>query len=435
LLNLRRRPDRLEHFFRLQALHWPLPEVTVFPAVDGRTLPIPATFTEGPGAYGCRQSHVAILEQALTDNVQSLLVLEDDVTWGTDLRERLEAFLSEVPDDWEQLMLGGGHHRPPLRVSDKVYKVNCGHRTHAYAVRPSGMRWLLSLWRNCSVHIDWVMAAHHRTHRVYSPAPHWLFGQARGTSDISCRTTQEEWWNELNPTPNVYSHDGAAGDIVYHLVPIKQLGGGRLVLTPSTCAGTTWNREAAESLMPLLRQQLYIDSVEWKDSPEGKNLGKWRDHYRNGMNLCDMACSWLGLPHYPRREPWLSVFEARKVSRVVFNRAPRWRNDKVDWRRIWEKYHKQAVFLGHKDEHTEFELTVGPVDYYPTKNFLEAAEVIAGCELFCGNQSALGAIAEGLKKPMVQEILERRNWLSNTHFDRPDKWHVENNSVVLPTIF
>ena len=64
----------------------------------------------------------------------------------------------------------------------------------------------------------------------------------------------------------------------------------------------------------------------------------------------------------------------------------------------------QAVFVGTEAEHEIFCGTCGKVPHFKTKDLNEAARVIAGCELFVGNQTSTHAIAEAMKKRIVLEV-------------------------------
>jgi predicted O-methyltransferase YrrM len=215
----------------------------------------------------------------------------------------------------------------------------------------------------------------------------------------------------------VFSHSGDIGDLIAALTCVASLGGGRLVLCPQGCTGWRMTPERAESLRPLLECQPYVTGVEWNERPEGTNLDDWRAHYRNHLNLADMVCSAFGQPHWPRERPWLFVPEARRVARVVFHRSQRWHNPPVveSWRRAWEEYRLDAVFVGLPEEHADFTVAVGPLPYYRTPTFLDLAEAMAGAELVCGNQSSPMWVALALCAPTVQEVCP---WCPNAHFQR-----------------
>jgi hypothetical protein len=81
-------------------------------------------------------------------------------------------------------------------------------------------------------------------------------------------------------------------------------------------------------------------------------------------------------------------------------------------------------------EHEAFTKTVGPIEHYPTADYLELARVIAGCSLFIGNQSCPYAMAEGLKK---NAILESFYHAPDCQFSRPNvQNHVTGRIKVVP---
>lgn len=202
LINLKRRSDRLAAFkVRVADAGWALPSAIVVSAVDGRACGVPSDYTAGPGAYGCMRSHLGVLEQALTDGVTSLLVFEDDVSWDATTWPRLNEFLSKVPRDWDQLMLGGQHQLPTESITPGVVRCTGTERTHAYAVRGPAIRELYHYWLTCKGHIDHAMGRHgwQRNRNVYAPEK-FLFGQAAGRSDINGRDNPAKLW--APPDPN-----------------------------------------------------------------------------------------------------------------------------------------------------------------------------------------------------------------------------------------
>jgi ADP-heptose:LPS heptosyltransferase len=105
-------------------------------------------------------------------------------------------------------------------------------------------------------------------------------------------------------------------------------------------------------------------------------------------------------PH-PREEPWLTVPRPRRAARVLLHRSARYHKWAFPWPRAYEKYRREAAVVGTPEEHRDFCAYLGPLPYIPTPTFLDLAEVIAGCELFVGNQSAPRAVALGLGKLLV----------------------------------
>ena len=195
VINLARRIDRLTLFHqRLQTYGWPFAQPIVYRAIEGDKVGVPPEFTQGGGAYGCRMSHLRILQDCIMDDVQSVLILEDDADITEDFSSRVQEFLARVPDDWEGIMLGGQHHAPPIETDiPGVVRVRYAQRTHAYAARPVYMRALQRRWGNATVHIDWCMRDWQHQHIVYAPEP-WLIGQAGGRSDIRGAEKPPEWW-------------------------------------------------------------------------------------------------------------------------------------------------------------------------------------------------------------------------------------------------
>jgi hypothetical protein len=71
------------------------------------------------------------------------------------------------------------------------------------------------------------------------------------------------------------------------------------------------------------------------------------------------------------------------------------------------------------------------VEFAATKNLLDVARLIAGSELFIGNQSSAGAVAEGLKHRSIQEVSLA---IPDCIFKRPSVQHVWDGRVDLPAI-
>lgn len=196
LISLKKRHDRRVKFCeQLVKKGWPFQQPQLFDAVDGSIVPSPVGWQAGGGTWGCLASHRRVLEQAIMDDVKSILVLEDDA-YPVDDFERCAEFFAAVPEDWQMLMLGGQHIRRPDRVDKGVVQCLNTQRTHAYAVRGQMLRDLYALWSSgrSVTHADHILGTFQQNYIVYAPDP-FLFGQAEGKSDISGQHQPSRSWD------------------------------------------------------------------------------------------------------------------------------------------------------------------------------------------------------------------------------------------------
>jgi hypothetical protein len=194
VINLARRPERLERFWTLLG-QWPFKTPQRIEAVDGAVVGVPAGWDKGPGAWGCLLSHRAVIEKAIADNVRALLVLEDDAYPVKNFPELAGKFMANVPGDWDGLMLGAEHLLPPTPISPGVVRCQASNRSHAYAVRGQFMQTLAQFWRNTTNdHCDLIISSLMRHFKLYAPDP-LVIGQDAGQSDV---TGRKEWLRFLD---------------------------------------------------------------------------------------------------------------------------------------------------------------------------------------------------------------------------------------------
>jgi hypothetical protein len=243
----------------------------------------------------------------------------------------------------------------------------------------------------------------------------------------------------------VVSSEGDAGDICYLSSILSKLDGGPhtvlLKSSPITKAkGEVGVRMLDALVSPLLNSQPYIaecriaraeDQVDWP-SEEFRKRGYSRGNTLLGAHL-DHLVETKGIGHgITGAESWLQAEPSNETAgKVVINRTGRYRNPSFYWERLVRHYSHRLVFVGLPHEWREFCAHFGYVDFRPTSNLLEVAELIAGSELFVGNQSCAYAIAEGLKHRTIQET-------SLTHpdciFKRPNAQYSTNGGCRLPDV-
>lgn len=195
VVNLARRADRMTRFWEALGSDWPFRTPERFEAIDGASIPIPAEWKRGAGAWGCMLSHRQIIRSAIADGLESVLVLEDDAVPIEGFGAAAVDFMSRVPADWDCLMLGGQHLQRPVPISHGIVQCVSTNRMHAYAIRRRMMPGLLKFWETVvDDHCDIVLAACMSHFKAYAPHP-FLIGQNDGFSDISLKSEQERFWS------------------------------------------------------------------------------------------------------------------------------------------------------------------------------------------------------------------------------------------------
>jgi len=220
-----------------------------------------------------------------------------------------------------------------------------------------------------------------------------------------------------------FKHSGDLGDIIFSLPTIKAVGGGILYLDPKggeeeplvswgkgLFNSTKMGEDTIESVRELLEYQDYIKEVRlWAGEEVDYNLDMFRMHIRYN-NLSDSHLAAFGISFKERDESWLKVPSSviDDVDRdVVFARSCRYHANYSFWETIDRELVSKAFFLGFKEEYEQFKYTYPHMSEVPlreVKNIMEMAQVISGADLFVGNQGLPHAIAEGLKKPMLNEV-------------------------------
>lgn len=201
-------PEKWESF----KLRCPIEGVHRVDGLDARKGGQPSWWRSGGAAWGCYQSHLAVLREARDRGLECIGVFEHDAVFREGFWPLLRRVLAEVPDDWGQLYLGGQHLTKPLEstghpdlVSPRVHRAKNVNRTHGYLIRQPFLttmiehlenttEWNRSFRKGHRPHIDhWMGRLHAKVECVYAARP-WLVGQAEGRSDIAAKHLGERWW-------------------------------------------------------------------------------------------------------------------------------------------------------------------------------------------------------------------------------------------------
>ena len=226
--------------------------------------------------------------------------------------------------------------------------------------------------------------------------------------------------------PKSFVIGGDMGDIIYHLLFIKNLGGNKYHIDPAggPNGGTGYTREGyirngdgnpgkfnltkALFLLPLVKQQPYLDDV---DLYSGDPLDSWKlydvnasEYHKDDLgikNLTYFHAKKYDLALEDLNEPWLEVQNKKVIDpnrTIVINRTLRYRGNDNYYFFNRQEFNEKAIFVGIPEEYQEFLQRFGTpgIPFIATNTAAELAEVIAGCKHFVGNGSLAASIAIGL---------------------------------------
>lgn len=217
-------------------------------------------------------------------------------------------------------------------------------------------------------------------------------------------------------------HSGNSGDLIYALPTIKKIY--EVTNVPiylylrlnqplpapvysnsrHSMGSVMISQNMANILFPLLNSQSYIYKCE---AYNNQKIHIDLDFFRNktipliNSNLARWYSYVTGFT--PELwKPWLQVEpNFSYADKIVLARSERYRNSTINYSFL--KDYKNTVFIGVKSEYEDMKKAIPNLEWIQVKNFLELAQVIAGCMFFIGNQSFPYSIAEGLKIPRILE--------------------------------
>jgi GR25 family glycosyltransferase involved in LPS biosynthesis len=124
LINLKRRPDRLQQFYD----NYPFEKtsVEVIYGFDGknpeneninelRTFHSLLSNNLMPGEKGCFISHLRIYQDMIDKNIPLAVVMEDDAIFCENFKERMNELVNEMPNDF-QILYFGGRFQPEFKM-------------------------------------------------------------------------------------------------------------------------------------------------------------------------------------------------------------------------------------------------------------------------------------------------------------------------------
>jgi hypothetical protein len=222
--------------------------------------------------------------------------------------------------------------------------------------------------------------------------------------------------NYLNVT-----HSGNAGDVIYALATLKrlhELTGARInfflilgkpLKLPNNythpLGNVMLNESMANLLLPLLNEQPYLHQCGVYNNEE---VHIDLDYFRSGLIPLDKGniARWCGYitgvtPSLSRS--WLSVEPLSGYSdTILIARSSRYQNKLINYSFLAR--YPNLKFIGVKEEYEAMQKVLPDLEWIQVTDFLQLAQIIAGCKMFIGNQSFPFSIAEALKVTRLLEV-------------------------------
>ena len=166
-INLDKRTDRWnESLIEFEKLQLNVERVS---AIDGSKLKNNTNIKNGALALTLTVNQ--IIDEAISENLNRILILEDDVIF-TDKIKDFSDMITELPDDWDMVSFGGNHNThcgslPPIKVNDNFNKLYNTYSAHAIGISSSGLALIKGKLLEKLLEIDVLYAEIQKTDNVY----------------------------------------------------------------------------------------------------------------------------------------------------------------------------------------------------------------------------------------------------------------------------
>ena len=164
--------------------------------MDGKQLPQVTSGFVTPSRLALVLTNIKILEESISNNYNTILILEDDVEFNDQVLN-MDEYFKVLPKDWDMLYFGGNHNthmgiNPPSLINDKVCKLHTTYSTHCVAINNKAFNKIYDRLKKCDNALDVIYVELQKSLNVYSFYP-MIATQRVSFSDIENKVTDYKW--------------------------------------------------------------------------------------------------------------------------------------------------------------------------------------------------------------------------------------------------
>lgn len=149
------------------------------------------------GQVGCLLSHINILKDAINNNYDKILILEDDIIISKSFTSRLHEINSLIQDDWNIIYLGVSQHNwDNIHINDNIYNADKSTGSFAYMVHNSFYQTLLNTFEKMNKPVDNYLVQLQESNYFKVIYPNIIYCDLEN-SNISAKRLNKEWFKKF----------------------------------------------------------------------------------------------------------------------------------------------------------------------------------------------------------------------------------------------
>jgi glycosyl transferase family 25 len=183
-INLLKRKDRWNEFVN-EMDKYSITNYERYEAVNGDLIRNKTKLLNGE--LGVLQTHYNIIKHCKKNNINSVLIMEDDVVFNEEINN-ISEYMKLIPENWDFIYFGGNHiyGKPPVKINEKIIKLNYTVALQCVAIKNTMYDFILQMLEKKEKQVDAYYAELHKFANAYGVYPN-IATQREGFSDIQKR--------------------------------------------------------------------------------------------------------------------------------------------------------------------------------------------------------------------------------------------------------